>query len=61
MLARYKSVDWRNLLNADDSTRPIIEEIINVCMTKIPILATEVLFRKRILGSMRKIPNDRFE
>lgn len=56
MLARYRSVEWNDMLKSSDGTAVLIEEVCRVAESKAPILATEWLTGKRVLGSRTEIP-----
>jgi hypothetical protein len=56
MLVRYKPVVWSEMLSAPDTTRAIIDRLCRIAAQKIPILASEIILGKRILGSLARIP-----
>lgn len=57
MLVRYKPVDWKEMLDAPDISRALIEQLSRIALVKLPILATEELLSRRILGSLDAIPH----
>lgn len=57
MLVRYKPVSWKEMLDAPDMSRALIEQLSRIALVKLPILATEELLSRRILGSLRAIPH----
>ena len=51
-----RPLNW-GLLSTARINRALIEELTRVSRLKIPILATELLYRRRILGDILRIPH----
>jgi len=56
MLVRYKPVEWSTILASNSLSRALIEQILHIAAVKLPILATEELLSRRILGSLDTLP-----
>lgn len=56
MLVRYKPVEWSLILTSNGLSRALIEQVLRIAALKLPILATEELLGRRILGSMDNLP-----
>ncbi len=57
MLVRYFPAEWKNLIANDDGTRAIIEEVTRIAQIKAPIIATEWMYSRRVLGSLDIVPH----
>jgi hypothetical protein len=52
MLVRYHAVDWRATLLSDDHSAALIDRFVQIALVKLPIIATELLLGRSILGSV---------
>jgi len=55
MLVRYRSMEWEEMMKLDDGSYTVIERLSRVALIKIPILATEWLFARKILGNLEGV------
>ena len=56
MMVRYKPVEWKALLDNNDGSRSVVEELMSIGRVKLPILATEYILRRRVLGNLDRLP-----